>query len=690
MSARRTAWLVLPLLVGGALALPVQAAPAPPPRAGSADASLLTARLGGAAVVATTSGRAGSRTPHEALTSVRRHADTAAWLGSVAAAVRAAQPDAPAPVVAAAPEPGLDGGGGEPGPWAGTGAAGDVDGDGLQDVLTLSFEAGTLVLQARRGTDAALLWSRDLADGFGALAFPVGRDLTGDGADDLLYVVTAGTEQLVVEESEAAGSYEYRADLTTSVGVVSGADGTTVWETTRDGDLDERYSWSTDPAGLTWRSEYVLRSTALAVLPLVSDDVTGDGVADVALSSIDLDVDASYAGAGALVAWADDVDERVRSGTSAVLLDGPTGTAVADREVAGQAAISVLLPVGQVVADGRGELLWTTERVGDLDTVCAGALDVQQCTGGEREAAVELELLSGPGLTRHWAVTTPGGLAWPFPLGHDVDGDGAADLGLHVDWPGSRFAVLSGADGGTVWEVVSDDWLYLAGIDDGVAALGRFGSSSGEGLSMDVVVERRDARSGALLSTTRHQVSAPVPDGDDWSGAAVGVLDTAPDADGDGRDELLVGVAVSSEAGGTSQTRSLNVVERLADGHRVRTREGDDLAVVVRAGDLDGDGLQDVREDVLTFRPDEWFGVDAVSTARRVVDGAALWTRSGDLFALPVEAGDQDGVAGEELLEVHEDPQLPLQVRSLRGSDLTVRWSAAARGAPPRDLPSTG
>ena len=686
MSARRTAWLVVPLLVGGALGVPAGAAPAGPVlQATAVDAAEVAARLGGTAMVETGAGTASTRTPREALTSLRRHDDTAAWLRSVAAAASAVLPEQHQVLVVVEAD-----GSGEQEAYAAAGPAGDLDGDGLDDVATLTYDAESLVLQGRRGLDGALLWSRDLTDGWGALAFPVGRDLTGDGADDLLYSVTSGQEQFTQEEGSTSYGFRYLAETTTAVGVVSGADGSVAWETTRDGAVDEQYSWSTDPAGVTSQSEYVLRSTALAVLPLVSDDVTGDGVADVALSSVDLDVDASQAGAGGLVAYAEDVRETVRSGTDAVLLDGPTGAAVAGRRVAGQSAVSLLLPVGQVVGDDRAELLWSTERVADLAAVCAGALDVQQCTAERPDATVELELLTGGDLTRAWAVTTTGGLATPFPLGQDVNGDGAADLGLYVDSPGSRFVLLSGAEGAGLWQAVSEQLVHLVGIDAGVAALGRFDVTPAEGVSADVLVERRDAVTGTVLGTSEHRVSVPEPAGDDWSAASVAVLDSAPDADGDGLDELLVGVAVTAEGDGPAETRSLNVVETLADGRTVRSRTGEDLAVALRAGDLDGDGLEDVREDVLTFRPDELFGIDAVSTAHRVVDDAVLWTTSGNLFALPLAGGDHDGVPGEELVDVPAEPDLPLRVRSLRGADLGERWVAAARGAPSRPLPSTG
>jgi hypothetical protein len=52
----------------------------------------------------------------------------------------------------------------------------------------LTFDGSIVVLQARSGADRTLLWSLDSPTTDGALAYPVGRDLTGDGQADLLFV----------------------------------------------------------------------------------------------------------------------------------------------------------------------------------------------------------------------------------------------------------------------------------------------------------------------------------------------------------------------------------------------------------------------------------------------------------------------------------------------------------------------
>lgn len=191
--------MVVPALLGAVLALPAVASPeVAPVTAGATAAALLRGADGPGSPAVRVEGPAGpARGVVDALTAVRRHADTGAWLRSTAAAVQAAQgpigglrplllePEADVEPVES--EPLID-------DFAVADRGGDLDGDGLEDVLAFTSDAEDDVLQARRGTDGGLLWSIALSEDAGALAFPVGRDLTGDGVDDLLlqYMVQIG------------------------------------------------------------------------------------------------------------------------------------------------------------------------------------------------------------------------------------------------------------------------------------------------------------------------------------------------------------------------------------------------------------------------------------------------------------------------------------------------------------------
>ncbi len=74
----------------------------------------------------------------------------------------------------------------------------------------------------------------------GGLAFPLGTDVDGHGIPDLLrYDLAVHSEFFTVTEGERSGSFEYEADYTWTVGLVSGAD------SARGGSHRDTSGWST-------------------------------------------------------------------------------------------------------------------------------------------------------------------------------------------------------------------------------------------------------------------------------------------------------------------------------------------------------------------------------------------------------------------------------------------------------------
>jgi hypothetical protein len=699
MSAGRRSVLLVMALVGGVAAAPGHAdTPPSPVLSHVVDAGLLPS--GSVAVV---DGRVTStRTVAEALTSTRRHADAGAWVRSVAAATALTQGDATgrAPIVyaedPAEPEPGEDV---DVEPFAAAGAGGDLDGDGLEDVLSFVADETSARLQARRGRDGAPLWSADLEDTLAAFAYPTGRDLTGDGVDDLLVegLTSSAPEpaELTLDPLTETYSYGFTADVTWLFGVVSGVDGSPVWTRTVPGTIDESFSYRGGPGGVVYEFDYTLRSTALAVVPALSDDLTGDGLADLAVSTISVDVDDHATGASALVAGAVRATATLRGSTLGEVVEGTTGRTAVERSATEQPGVSVLVPVGQVVGSPVADLAWTTYGIPDFDGVCAGALVAGDCVSMEDSApSVSVELLDGATATSVWERTTPGFDAFVRPTRTDVDGDGSSDLAVEVFDTHPRLEVVSGADGAQLWRADGTEFPpLLLGVDD--TASGRlavvadvafnsdedavFGTAAGR---IEAIIERRAASAGDVLSTTRHAASAEVPTDDGGLGfTGVAILATGEDGDGDDVGELVVSVAIEATSFDTdgdvtsSSAQSAAVVESFDGARRALTESSDDVRFLLPLGDLDGDGLLDLQRDVLVG--DDGFAFTADTTAFRLVDGEELWRLEGSLFDVPLPAGDQDGSPGAELLQVRYGDGPP-EVLSLRGQDLTVRWSAPA------------
>ena len=127
--------------------------------------------------------------------------------------------------------------------------AGDLDADGSDDVLALTLDLQTeeVLVQARRGSDAGVLWERT-AGADGALLWPLREDVDGDGTDDFVVEGLGIQSEHVVEKCEGEGDEEwcepteYHATFVWTLGVASGADGALLWSREEPGHLDEVYT----------------------------------------------------------------------------------------------------------------------------------------------------------------------------------------------------------------------------------------------------------------------------------------------------------------------------------------------------------------------------------------------------------------------------------------------------------------
>jgi hypothetical protein len=562
-----------------------------------------------------------------------------------------------------------------------TASAGDLDGDGRDDVVVLISQLSSAVLQAVSGADGRVLWSRRPADDSFAFVTAAGRDLTGDGVPDLVLNAFADVAYEREEEGPDGQVFKTTVSFDQRYAVLSGRDGSPAWQRSVEGSVVETRSESGDHLG-GYSDEYRYTVTDGIVLPLVVEDPTGDDAADVALSVVDLEYVERYEQRRVLVAGQSRFDETFTSGTDAALLDGRTGDAVAERRVAEQTGISLLLPAGDLDDDGQPELLWTTEPEDQYSSRCLHVADRNLCENTQpTPLAASLELLRGKDLSVLWSSRATGRYLFPLRLGTDVDGDGTADLATYAAEPGWTVSVLSGADGRALWSSFEEDAVaFLTGVSTGtagpVATLTRFdtGTTAQGEVFLEAATERRTAGTGLPLSRTARRATAAPPQGGDSFGSAFGSIWFTPDADGDGAPELLTDLSVSVGTIGRSGAvvSSLLVVEDHATARVVRSTEDADQRQVQPFGDLDGDGLLDVRTDRYD-QDDEGFPGSDVALAR-AADGAPLWELhlSGDDSA--GLSADHDGDRGGEVLVVRAtDEGVRLDDRS--GRDGHVRWS---------------
>lgn len=586
--------------------------------------------------------------------------------------------------------------------------AGDLDGDGLDDVLTATYDvaAHEVLLEARRGVDAAPLWEHTTrADG--AMAWPMGADADGDGAEDLsVQSLQIHTEEVVEECDDYDGEewcwpVEYHATFTWTLGVASGATGHTLWSREVPGSIDEVYDESSQGnfAVGTYDGRYELTSTNLYVFGLAAGDLIGRGAQDMVVNELDLDVAARYAGTAAGPARLSDGALQVRAVTRADVADAATGAVRKSLSDTAHGRVSFLYPVSDSVGGPGPDLLWDRTVVPDQEYECV-SVDVwveyvSHCPDEFEEGwSVALDVLDGESLESAWSVTVPDGW-FAFSLGDDFDSDDRSDLmAFSENADGYKTVVLSGATGALLWEHESThDWLFPAVVgqldevpgDDLVTTAFEWGESDGA----TIVIDRRSGRTGEVISSTEHSLPAPSDDDAHFTAALIYVAGGS-DGDGDAVGDLTVGWIQSAyrfdalaEEPERLSLESHAVAEsgRSGDARRVLSVK-DQAAVLAPIDDLSGDGLADVLDQRSVY---DWEAdLETVRwTASPFVAGPDLWTTGASgrwVWLYP--AGDQDGQPGNEvLLETYfsEGNRWSSTLDSLSGRTGTPRWSLSTR-----------
>lgn len=564
------------------------------------------------------------------------------------------------------------------GSWADALGVGDLDGDGAEDVgiLDIALPDGSLTLRAVRGPDASQLWSHPMAS---AGLLLTRRDLTGDGADDLIRFAIPRFE--VLEEDCPPEQWEcddYHAVFEWEVSVLSGRDLRPAWTRSWSGRVTEEYRDEQDLAARRITYRFEVRNGW--ILPF--DMGAGSRIA-VLTDAWDLDDRWDYTDATVPVVEPDTFSASVRTTDRLTVHDGATGAALASAVHGPAAGYTQVDPGTDLDHDGHAEVLLLTSVQPEIAQACTDLVIKRECTGTTSSPDHRLDLLDGRTLAQRWSRPSGGAHGTAGMLDADVTGDGVPDLAhrwFTAPQGGSPARagtdVLSGADGSLVWQL--DSYAALTGVGD-VDGDGRddlvHTATVHSGDTATITLHRRDGGTGKVLFSTSHHLGG-------GGATEAGYVYAADDQDADGRPDLVFGrvtYRVEQNSSGASvlvPDRSTAQVESARTGGAVWAATGPGARTLLPLGDLDGDGTEDF--DWSTVR-----AVDGVTVleldVRRGRSGARLWSRSLESpFGYVAAVGDIDLDGRADLAVVHDEDQGTTwlsHVLGVAGRDGTQRWA---------------
>ena len=587
--------------------------------------------------------------------------------------------------------------------------AGDLDGDGRDDVLALTFDLQTdeVVVQARRGSDAGVLWERT-AGADGALMWPLREDVDGDGIDDLsVEGLEIHSEDVVEECEEYEGEQwcwpvEYHATFTWTIGVASGADGELLWSRDESGQVDEVYALEEQETVVLYDYDerYELESTNLYAFTMLAGDLAGVERQDAIVETLDINVVEAYDGTWTGVVGTDNGELRVRALTEADIAEAATGEVRHSFRDDAAGRISFLTPAPHAVGGPGPDLLWDTTVAPDQAYECLYAdlvVDGYQHCADEYDGgwAVDLSIVDGATLEPAWTVSVPAGW-FGFPVGGDLDDDGGGDLLMMAeDEDGLTTIALSGATGATLWEHRSlDDWLFptaVAPIDE-VAGDDLVTMTMVWGWEVDdetaLVTERRNGQTGEVISSQRHALPQRNEDAN-FVFTFVYAGGTG-DGDGDAVSDLTFGWVQESYQVDevtwefrhlSTDVRAVAESGRTGDLRRDVHRNDGTFVSFWGTGDLDGDGLVELVENDATY--DEETNTESGRwTVLPFLPGDPMWSAVAQgTWVWLGEAGELDAEPGEELLVTSYDEgvQWSSTVQALSGRSGTELWRLSTR-----------
>lgn len=551
--------------------------------------------------------------------------------------------------------------------------AGDLDGDGSEDVLAFGqlYDAATPTSHALSGADGTELWRvPGNANFYGSpTLIPLGE---GSG---VLGATFLPGETVYQGRCDAEGCEETRTSaFSWQVVARAGATGEVLWERVYEGTEDSSFQDQSTAQGFSYSQVYDATDQNLVVLP--GPDLDGDGVAEVLVSRGDVhrESEQSYTdGFGGSSSHS----ETLRATIVAEALSGATGEPLLTRVLPDVPATGVLRGAGDVDGDGVEDLLIEQRSQPAFAQTCTFGLGGSQtCDEVGERPRLEVELLDGASGDPVWRHVAPDVQDASLEGARaDLDGDGGLDLLVterRYDRPESALTAIAGADGRVLWRRAVSGFavpLAVTPLDadgDVDVLLAVFPQSFGGPVAPSVTVERLDGSTGAVLLATTSTASDFDP-ATDYGYAEV----TSPgDGDADGSADAAVTIEIldfEANAG-----RASLVLESGRTGARIFERQ--DGGFLRAAGDLDGDG----GDDGLAYRADFQTGAATVE-ALRLRDGSTLWATEGAGFQFgpPSPAGDHDGDGRPDLLQLDSAYlSVPIgHVRSLNGEDGAERWS---------------
>lgn len=559
----------------------------------------------------------------------------------------------------------------------------DLDGDGGDDVLVngSSYPDGPEVVEARNGTDGALLWRVESDEPVGAFAWPTGADMTGDGIEDVLVVARVDLDSTVTDTCVTGEVFnctiQTHTTYVTTATLRSGATGEAGWTFSREGEEHFEVGHRGTPADYeVWQ---LLDASNTQVTPYLSGDHDGDGLPDLVVSARGLHWDDYQSGSDLLVAgeWSGHSYEQYD--TESVIVSAATGAETAVRTVVDSTAAGDLRPLDQ---DGDA-LLWTAETRNDLEYTCAYDPLGGGCEDSWPPGAAMMEAVDGQSLETRWAVPIETGDT-ALPLGEDLNGDGVAELLVS----GRAFVdgnlveagtVVDGASGQALWTRPGRWYPELVpSMDSGVGADVLFEESVVEGDERTTTIDRVDGATGEVLLSTSRTVAAEGADHLYLLGEPVG------DVTGDGVVDLAWhtyrldrSMECPDSGGGAScwfyrfGTDTEIVVEDGATGAVVMpTWSFAGYGLLSAAGDLDGDGMNDLMRLEAGEGPMVFRAVDGGT-------GEAGWTATFTERTTMHAGGDHDGDGRADLwLEatLEADGARTSFIGGVSGLDGQERW----------------
>lgn len=433
-------------------------------------------------------------------------------------------------------------------------AAGDLDGDGSEDVFTSERIDGAWFLKARRGQDGSVLWSSPIKIEWYGYAFFGRADVIGDD-----------TREIVLLEAHApyTGVYEplagaVVADLQQSVRVLRVGDGAVVWERSYEGSI---------AGGGAWGAGNLVSEVRDLIIDLsVMEDATGDGVADVLVERASRTNVYAGLGVGSSV---------VR--TSAETLDGRSGRSVATLYLQTTGGYPVVVPTGDLSGDG----------LSDLVTVVGAEMAAYPVAGG---APLWRASLSGLG-------------RYPYPTPTHLTDGPRWDVMIETDRPDLGFlsvmTAFRGANGARLWSYTGrtrDTVLALGGDVDGDGAT----DLVAVGLEEDYYLDARGHRVGVISGASGTQILDEIVTVPVEAGHRVSYHNCywcLADVTGDGVVDAVLRSSEYVDAGeGRRIVAAHTSVRSLRDGSVTWERRDADAFLVPVPVDLNGDGTSDLAD----------------------------------------------------------------------------------------------